>query len=130
MAEGADPPEAAAAAYARLLEERAGRPPVLDLVHLGLGDDGHTASLFPSDPATRIERDWVAATGSHHGHRRITLTLPVLNGARELLWLACGSGKAAMLARLLDADASIPAGRVSQAHARVITDEAAASALR
>lgn len=122
-------PEAAAEAYARMLEERAGRPPILDLVHLGLGNDGHTASLFPGDAAIDIDQHWTTATGDHNGHRRITLTLPVLSGARSILWLVCGADKAPMLARLLAADAGIPAGRVSQASARIIADEAAGSAL-
>lgn len=130
MPAATEQPEAAAEAYARMLEERAGRPPVLDLVHLGLGNDGHTASLFPGDAAAGIDSHWTAATGNHSGHRRITLTLPVLSGARSILWLVCGADKAAMLARLLAADAGIPAGRVSQTSARIIADEAAGSALQ
>jgi len=122
--EGADL-ASAAAAYAATLADLAGTPPVLDLVHLGLGPDGHTASLFPGDPTPAIEDRWVAATPAHHGHRRMTLTLPVLAAARSVLWLVCGADKAAMLARLVAADPAIPAGRVAQARARIIADAAA-----
>lgn len=122
-------PEAAATAYASTLEAMTGTPPILDLVHLGLGDDGHTASLFPADAATRITDRWTAATTVHHGHRRITLTLPTLARARSILWLICGAGKTAMLQRLLAADSRIPAGLVPGQQARIVADEAAARGL-
>lgn len=114
-----------AAAYAEVLVAVAGAPPVLDLVHLGLGADGHTASLFPGDAALEVDDAWVAATGAHRGHRRMTLTLPALDRARCVLWLVCGAHKAAVLARLLDGDDTLPAGRVPRARARVVADEAA-----
>ncbi len=121
-------PDLAAAArdYARLIESLAGTPSVLDLVHLGLGPDGHTASLVPGDSVLAVSDRDVALTGPYQGRRRMTLTYPVLNRSRRLLWLVTGADKAAMLPRLLAADPSIPAGRVAQRNALVIADEAAA----
>ena len=113
--------------YQKTLSEVAGRPPVLDLVHLGLGVDGHTASLVPGDAALDIEHSDVALTGEYQGRRRMTLTYPVLNRARHVLWVITGEDKAAMLARLLKRDPTIPAGRVHADHATVIADRAAAS---
>lgn len=115
----------AARDYAAQLEQFAGTPPVLDTVHLGLGDDGHTASLVPDDAALGVTDADVAITGVYHGHRRMTLTYPALNRARHVLWLVSGASKAAMLARLIDGDAAIPAGRVERARAQVIADAAA-----
>jgi 6-phosphogluconolactonase len=117
--------EEAAAQYTRTLERVAGSPPVLDLVHLGLGGDGHTASLIPGDPVLSIAEAGAAVTGVFLGHRRMTLTYPILNRARQILWLVTGPGKAGMLARLRDGDASIPAGRVRQ-DAFIVADQAAA----
>jgi len=115
--------------YAQTLREIAGSPPVLDLVHLGLGPDGHTASLVPGDPVLAVDDADVALTGVYQGRRRMTLTYPVLDRARRLLWVVTGSEKAGMLARLRDQDPSIPAGRVSQAHALVLADSGAAGQL-
>jgi 6-phosphogluconolactonase len=117
---------AAAARYARELEAAAGAPPVLDLVHLGLGPDGHTASLVPGDPVLDATAD-VATTGLYQGRRRMTLTLPALGRARQVLWLVTGSEKADMLARLRAGDASIPAGRVRRERAVVLADREAAA---
>jgi 6-phosphogluconolactonase len=119
--------DAAAAGYARTLQEIAGTPLVLDLVHLGLGPDGHTASLVPGDPVCDVTDAEVAVTGVYQGRRRMTLTYPLLNRARRILWLVTGAEKAAMLARLYAGDASIPAGRVRPDKALVFTDHAAAN---
>jgi 6-phosphogluconolactonase len=111
--------EAAAAAYADRLPER------LDLVHLGLGDDGHTASLVPGDPVLGVTDRDVALTGEYMGRRRMTLTYPVLDRAGEIMWLVTGAEKAVPLAKLLARDESIPAGRVRAARSLVLADEAA-----
>lgn len=122
--------DAAAAQYARALESVAGSPPELDLIHLGLGGDGHTASLVPGDPVLDIANADAAATKAYQGHRRMTLTYPILNRARRILWLVTGSGKARILARLRDGDASIPAGRVRRDTALIVADQAAAEEAR
>ena len=119
----------AAQAYAGLLAQIAGSPPVFDLVHLGLGTDGHTASLVPADPVLAIRDRDVAVTGEYRGTARMTLTYPMINRARRILWLVPGERKAAMLAKLLTGDRSIPAGRVTHENALVITDRAAAGSL-
>jgi 6-phosphogluconolactonase len=118
--------EAAAKRYAAALAKIAGSPPVLDLVHLGLGPDGHTASLVPGDAVLRVNDADVAVTGIYQGRRRMTLTYPILNRARRILWLVTGSEKAGMLVRLREGDPSIPAGRVNQERALVLADRAAA----
>jgi 6-phosphogluconolactonase len=118
--------EAAAKQYAATLAKIAGSPPVLDLVHLGLGPDGHTASLVPGDPVLGVNDADVAVTGIYQGRRRMTLTYPILNRARRVLWLVTGSEKTAMLVRLREGDPSIPAGRVNQERALVLADRAAA----
>ena len=127
--ESADLDEAAVR-YAQTLVDIAGSPPVLDLVHLGLGPDGHTASLVPGDPVLDVTDADVALTGSYQGRRRMTLTYPVLNRARRVLWLITGEDKAAMLVRLRRGDPAIPAGRVRQDHAVVLADRAAAGQRR
>jgi 6-phosphogluconolactonase len=120
--------ETGAARYAAMLERIAGRPPVLDLVHLGLGPDGHTASLTPGDPVLNVANTDVAVSGVYQGHRRMTLTYPILNRARQILWLVTGDDKRDALRRLRQADRSIPAGRVGPANAIVLADRAAADA--
>jgi 6-phosphogluconolactonase len=121
--------EAAAARYALTLEKIAGSPPVLDLVHLGLGPDGHTASLVPGDPVLEVTDADVAISGVYQGRRRMTLTYPILNRSRRVLWLVTGSEKIKMLSRLRKGDSSIPAGRVRQDRALVLADRAAAGRL-
>ena len=117
--------EAAAKQYAETLRAIAGTPPVLDLVHLGLGPDGHTASLVPGDPVLSITDADVGVTAVYMGHRRMTLTYPILNRSRKILWLVTGAEKVAMLPRLQAGDAAIPAGRISRAQAAVLADRAA-----
>jgi 6-phosphogluconolactonase len=110
----------AAAEYAMVLPQR------FDLVHLGLGPDGHTASLVPGDPVLEVADALVAVTQPYQGHRRMTLTYPALTRADQLLWLVTGSDKRDPLAKLLAGDQSIPAGRVLATRSLVLADEAAA----
>ncbi|MEO8223383.1 MAG: 6-phosphogluconolactonase [Gammaproteobacteria bacterium] len=117
----------AADAYAAELAQVAGDPPVLDLVHLGLGSDGHTASLFPGDRALRVADRSVAVTGEHNAYRRMTLTLPVLNRARCVLWFVTGADKAGVTGDLYAGGAPFPAGRVARQRAILVADAAAAS---
>lgn len=118
--------DAAAEHYAQTLRAHAGTPPVLDLVHLGLGADGHTASLAPDSPVLDEVCAEVAVTGTYLGHRRMTITYPAINRARQVLWLVSGIDKRAALQRLMRGDFSIPAGRVDQSRAIVLADRAAA----
>ena len=118
--------EGAAARYAATLRRIAGDPAVLDVVHLGLGPDGHTASLVPGDPVLDVTDSDVAGTGVYQGRRRMTLTFPVLNRSRRVLWVVTGEEKREMLKRLLTGDASIPAGRVRRDDALIVADDPAA----
>ena len=119
---------AAARRYSSTLTAVAGPGAVLDLIHLGLGDDGHTASLVPGDAALAVEHEDVCLTGEYRGHLRMTLTYPTINRARRRLWLATGSDKGEMLARLHAGDTRIPAGRVSSHRAVICCDADAARA--
>jgi 6-phosphogluconolactonase len=116
----ADDLEEGASRYASSLPDR------LDLVHLGLGPDGHTASLVPGDPVLDVDDRDVATTGEYQGRRRMTLTYPALDRARRILWLVTGEDKADVVRLLRDHDGSIPAGRVSAERALLLADEAAA----
>ena len=112
--------ESAADRYAAL-------PEAFELVHLGMGDDGHTASLVPGDPVLDVTDRDVAVTGEYRGLRRMTVTYPVLDRAGRALWLITGSDKAPMVPRLLAGDRSIPAGRVATPEQLVVVDAAAAA---
>jgi 6-phosphogluconolactonase len=112
--------EAAAALYADVLPDK------LDLVHLGLGPDGHTASLVPGDAVLAVQDRDVALTGEYQGRRRMTLTYPALNRARQLLWLVTGDDKVDALRGLRAGDRTIPAGWISTDNALVLADAAAA----
>lgn len=116
----ADDLESAAAIYERSLPER------FDLVHLGIGDDGHTASLLVDDPVLEVRDRDVAVTGTFRGRRRMTLTYPMLDRARRVVWIVAGRTKAGALARLLAGDPSIPAGRVMAVDQVVLADADAA----
>lgn len=111
--------DAAAATYASQL------PTAFELVHLGLGVDGHTASLLPGDPLLDETRALVGITGTYQGHRRMSLTFPVLDAADQVLWLVAGSEKSSALEKLRAGDTSIPAGRVHPRRSLMIVDKAA-----
>lgn len=119
--------EAATRQYASTLERLAGSPPVLDLAHLGVGPDGHTASLVPGDPVLTVMNTGVALTGVYMGRRRMTLTYPILNRSRRILFLVTGKEKVEMLAKLLAADNSIPSGRIRQDNTVILADRDAAN---
>jgi 6-phosphogluconolactonase len=118
--------EAGARKYAQTLEAVAGKSPVLDLAHLGLGPDGHTASLIPGDPVLNVTDRDIAITGVYQGRNRMTMTYPVINRARKIMWLISGKDKVEALKKLRAADPSIPGGRISQTQALLLTDKDAA----
>lgn len=115
--------------YADTLKKLCGSPPILDLVHLGLGTDGHTASLVPNDPMLKMTDKDVAVTNPYQGLRRMTLTYPIINRSRSILWLVTGAQKAPVLARLYDGDLSIPAGRINRECSVIFTDQDSSTSL-
>ncbi len=119
-------PELAAVRYSQTLVASAGDPAVLDVVHLGIGADGHTASLFPGDPLLAQARDLVGVAASHAGYRRVSLTFPAVNAARDIVWFVVGAGRREIAGRLFARDPAIPASRVSRERATCFTDAAAA----
>ncbi|MFU8840624.1 MAG: 6-phosphogluconolactonase [Nitriliruptoraceae bacterium] len=121
--------EVAAARYAGLLVALAGAPPVLDVVQLGLGSDGHTASLVPDDPVLDVEDREVAVTQPYQGRRRLTCTFPLLARARQRVWLVSGAAKASAVARVQAGDRRLPAARLPQRDSHWLLDRAAATAL-
>ena len=122
----AEDPEAGAAAYARTLERLTGRPPVLDVVHLGLGVDGHTASLLPNDPILDVSDRWVATTGPTPEGVRMSLTYPVLRRARTAVFVVTGRPKARAVSLLARGDTRIPAGRIENDRPILVLDTEAA----
>ena len=114
----------AAMDYAAELRTIMGDPPQIDILHLGIGADGHTASLLVGDDVYQRKSD-VIVSAELGGYRRMTLNFQVLNNAQHIVWLITGSSKRKMLKRMLEKDEDIPAGRVSQANAVVVADSAA-----
>lgn len=123
-----DDVELAAGRYSATLAHWAGVPPQLDVVHLGIGEDGHTASLFADDILLQDRRHWVGVSRAYEGHRRLTLTLPVLNAARTVVWFSVGGGRRAVLERLHAADPGIVACQIQRERAIVFTEQDAAPA--
>lgn len=132
MPVNASDPAEGAAEYEKTLRKLCGNPPTLDMAHLGLGPDGHTASLIPGDPVLEVVDRDVALTDPvnlYQNRRRMTLTYPMINRSRKIMWLATGAAKIPMIVRLKAADHTIPGGRINQSNALLLTDTAAASGL-
>jgi 6-phosphogluconolactonase len=117
-----DDPDEAARSGTESLDEVLGPSGGLDVVHLGIGDDGHTASLVPGDTALQVERRGYTTTDPYQGTRRITLTYSTLGVSKWVCWLATGASKGPMISRLLRCDPAIPAGRLGRLPGVVFTD--------
>jgi 6-phosphogluconolactonase len=120
--------EAAATDYAATLERVLGSGRVLDLVHLGIGEDGHTASLLPGDPASESGKP-VIVSREYEGFRRLSLNYHILSGARQRCWFVTGAAKSEVLPRAVDGDPGIPAGRIERDDTWFFVDQAAAAML-
>lgn len=120
---------ASAHSYGQLLTMIAGAPPTIDVVHLGVGADGHTASLVPDDPVLGVTDRFVAVAGPYQGRRRMTLTYPAINGARRIVWQVTGRDKAPALRAALQGS-GVPASRVRRRDAVAIVTREAAAQLR
>jgi 6-phosphogluconolactonase len=120
--------DAAAGRYARRLQTVAGVPPIADVVHLGIGDDGHTASLVPGDPVLDVRDRWVAVAGPYQGRMRMTLTYPAINAGRLLVWQITGAEKAAAVREGLQGR-RVPASKVRRRDVVVIATREAAAEL-
>ena len=118
----------AADRYERLLTTVGGVPPIADVVHLGIGADGHTASLVPGDPVLRVRNRWIALAGPYQGRRRMTFTYPTINAARLVVWQVSDGDKAAALREALQGK-GVPASKVRRRDVHVIATEAAAAHL-
>jgi len=118
----------AAEDYAHAMELLAGRPPRLDVIHLGLGADGHTASLVPNDPVLKVNDRDIAMAEPYQGRRRMTLTYRAIERCEHLVWVVTGADKREALNRLVTGDRSIPAGCVRHGHSVFFVDRAAAGA--
>ena len=120
--------EAAAGRYASRLQNVAGVPPIADVVHLGIGEDGHTASLVPGDPVLDVRDRWVAVAGPYQGRMRMTLTYPAINAGRLLVWQITGAEKAAAVRAGLQGT-GVPASKVRRRDVVVIATRDAAAEL-
>ncbi len=129
MPVNATDPGQACRSYEETLEKFAGIPATLDLAHLGLGPDGHTASLVPGDPVLKVRDRDVALTAPYQGRNRMTLTYPMINRSRAILWLATGDEKAPMIERLKHGDPTIPGGNIAQQNAILLADALACPSL-
>ncbi|MBT4890162.1 MAG: 6-phosphogluconolactonase [Rhodospirillales bacterium] len=113
----------AAETYETLVRKHTGTPPCFDLIHLGLGEDGHTASLIPKDPVLKNSDSYVATSQVYNRYERLTFTYDTINATKCILWQVTGKKKAKMLKRLISGDTKIPAGRIVRDQAIIVTDQ-------